>query len=275
MGKFDAAPAREEVSRPTRAIGLAALTVLELPHHEQVSAAAQAGYSHVGLRLVPVAGQPYNHPFDVAEVEKRLADTGVSVLDVEVFRLAPQTNTKEFEPAMATAQRLGATELLVHGADPDEARLIESFGRLCDLATRYGLNANLEPMPWVEVSSAAKALRVLEGAGRANSGLLVDAIHFFRAGDSPQALTKVAPKFLRYMQLCDARAERPTDVQEIIRQARSDRLFPGEGELDLKGLLRALPADLPISLEIPVARKIEPFERARLALEATRKFLDS
>ena len=38
-----------------RKIGLAALTVLELPHHEQVSVAAQAGYTHVGLRLVPVA----------------------------------------------------------------------------------------------------------------------------------------------------------------------------------------------------------------------------
>jgi len=258
-----------------RAIGLAALTVLELSHHEQVSAAAQAGYSHVGLRLVPVAGQPYSHPVDVAEVEKRLADTGVSVLDVEVFRLTPQMDTKEFESAMATAQRLGATELLVHGADPDQARLIETFGRLCDLAAGYGLSANLEPMPWVDVSDVAKAMRILDGAACPNGGLLVDAIHFFRAGDSPQALAQVPPKFLRYVQLCDARAERPSPMQEIIRQARGDRLFPGEGGLDLRGLLRALPADLPISLEIPVARKIEPLERARLALEATRKFLDT
>ncbi len=49
-----------------RAIGLAALTVLELPHHEQVSAAAQAGYSHVGLRLIPVAGQPVIHALDAS-----------------------------------------------------------------------------------------------------------------------------------------------------------------------------------------------------------------
>ncbi len=256
-----------------RAIGLAALTVLELPHHEQVSVAAQAGYSHVGLRLVPVAGQPYNHPFDVAEVERRLVDTGVRVLDVEVFRLTPQTNVEEFEPAMATAQRLGATELLVHGADPDAARLIETFGRLCDLAASHGLSANLEPMPWVDVSNLTKAMRILAGAARANGGLLVDAIHFFRAGDSPQALAKVPRRVLRYMQLCDARPERPSDMQEIIRQARSDRLFPGEGGLDLKGLLDALPAALPISLEIPVSKKMEPLERARRALAATNAIL--
>jgi sugar phosphate isomerase/epimerase len=258
-----------------RAVGLAALTVLELPHEEQVSVAAQAGYSHVGLRLVPVAGQPYNHRFDVVQVEKRLADTGVGVLDVEVFRLTPQTSIKEFEAVMATAQRLGATELLVHGADSDEARLIESFGRLCDLAAGYGLSANLEPMPWVDVSNLAKAMRILDGAARANGGLLVDAIHFFRAGDSPQALAKLPRKFLRYMQLCDARPERPADMQEIIRQARSDRLFPGEGGLDLKGLLGALPAGIPISLEIPVAKKIEPLERARRALAATNAILNA
>lgn len=256
-----------------RAIGLAALTVLELPHHEQVSVAAQAGYSHVGLRLVPVAGQPYNHPFDVAEVEKRLADTGVAVLDVEVFRLTPQTNIKEFEPVMATAQRLGATELLVHGADSDAARLIDTFGRLCDLAAPYGLAASLEPMPWVDVSNVAKAMRILGGAARKNGGLLVDAIHFFRAGDSVEALAKVDRRFLRYMQLCDARRERPSDMQEIIRQARSDRLFPGEGGLDLKGLLGALPAGIPLSLEIPVAKEMEPLERARRALAATKAIL--
>ena len=258
-----------------RAIGLAALTVLELAHHEQVNVAAQAGYSHVGLRLVPVSGQPFNHPFDLAEVEKRLADAGVGVLDVEVFRLTPQTNIQEFDPVMATAQRLHATELLVHGADPDESHLIETFGRLCDLAAGYGLSANLEPMPWVDVSNLAKAMRILEGADRENSGLLVDAIHFHRAVDTPQMLAKVPRKRLRYMQLCDAPPERPADMQEIIRQARSDRLFPGDGGLDLKGLLRALPPHIPLSLEVPLAKYRAPLERARRELEKTKAILST
>ena len=235
--------------------------------------AAQAGYTHVGLRLVPVAGQPYEYPLDVAEVEARLAASGVQVLDVEVFRLTPQTRVEAFEPAMATAQRLRAKELLVHGADADEARLIQTFGRLCELAARHGLAANLEPMPWVDVSNVAKAMRILDGAGQPNSGLLVDAIHFDRAGDTPRSLSQVPPQRLRYVQLCDAPAKRPTDLQEIIRQARADRLFPGEGGLDLKGLLRALPDRIALSLEIPVARKMPPLERARRALEATKAIL--
>lgn len=255
-----------------RAIGLAALTVLELPHEEQVSVAAGAGYTAVGLRLVPVAGQPYEHRLDVSAIERRLADTGIKVLDVEVFRLTADTRVAGYEAAMAMAARLQATELLVHGADADERRLIDSFGALCELAAKYRLNANLEPMPWVDVADVSKALRILEGAGRPNSGLLVDAIHLFRAGDDPAQLTKVPKRYFRYAQFCDAPAERPSDMREIIRQARSDRLMPGEGGLDLAGTLAALPAALPLSLEIPYARPLSPLERARRALAATKRY---
>jgi sugar phosphate isomerase/epimerase len=64
-------------------------------------------------------------------------------------------------------------------------------------------------------------------------------------------------------------------MEEIIRQARSDRLFPGEGGLDLRGLLRALPAGIPLSLEVPVSQKLPPLERARRALDATKAILAS
>ena len=256
-----------------RPIGLAALTILECPHDSQVRIAAAAGYTHVGLRLVPVAGQPYHHPLDIPLIEACLRDTGVRVLDVEVFRLTPETQVPDWENVLALSQRLGASDILVHGADSDEQRLIETFGRLCELAGRYRLRANLEPMPWVDVSNIAKALRILRGAAKTNSGLLVDAIHFSRARDSLAELKKVPREYLHYAQLCDARPEIPADTQEIIRQARGDRLFPGEGGLDLRGLLGALPADIPLSLEVPVMEKLEPLQRARRALAGTNAIL--
>ena len=258
-----------------RAIGLAALTVLELPHEEQIRVAAETGYTHVGLRLVPVAGQPYQHAFHPSRVETSLLENGMRVLDVEVFRLTPETKVADFEAVLEASARLKATELLVHGADPDESRLAGSFGALCDLAARYGLAANLEPMPWVDVSNVAQAMRILGLAARPNGGLLVDAIHFFRGGDTPQALSSVPSRRLRYAQLCDAAPGRPAQMEEIIRQARSERLFPGEGGLDLRGLLRALPAGIPLSLEVPVSQKLPPLERARRALDATKAILVS
>ncbi len=254
-----------------RAIGLAALTVPELSPPEQVTVAAQAGYSHVGLRLIPVAGQTLA-PFDPRELEQRLADSGIQVLDVEVFRLAPDTRVAEFERVIAAGARLGASELLVHGADGDHARLAENFGRLCDLAAGYSLSANLEPMPWVEIATVAGAKRLLAAVNRPNAALLVDPIHFFRADNRLDELKGLRAN---YLQLCDARAKRPADLQEILRQARTDRLFPGEGELDLRGLIAALPAALPISLEVPYARPMGALERARRALEATNGLLSA
>jgi len=253
-----------------RPLGLAALTVLELSPAEQISLAADAGYDFVGLRLIPVAGQRIVHRVDVPEIEARLAATGLRVLDVEVFRLAAETNVAAFEPAMADAARLRARDLLVHGADPDASRLAENFGRFCALAGRYGLRANIEPMPWVDIATVTQAKTLLAGAGAQNAALLVDPIHFFRADNRLEDLQGVA---CNYLQFCDARAERPADAAEIIRQAREDRMLPGEGGLDLAGLLRALPADLPMCLEIPLSRKLDPAARARLVLEAARKFL--
>jgi len=254
----------------TRRVGLAALTVLELSPQDQVSLAAQAGYDFVGLRLVPVAGQPHQHAIDPAAIEKRLADTGMKVLDVEVFRLDAETKVDDYEPMLALSQRLGASDLLVHGADPDRARLADNWGRLCDLAGRHGLAANLEPMPWVEISTIAKANRILELAPRENAAVLPDAIHFFREANR---LEELAATRTRYVQFCDARREKPASMDEIRRQAREDRLMPGDGGLDLRGLLGALPSDLPVCLEIPYARPMPPLERARLALAKSRPFL--
>jgi sugar phosphate isomerase/epimerase len=238
---------------------------MELAPPDLVSVAAQAGYHSVGLRLVPVAGQTLPS-YDARELERRLADSGVTVLDVEVFRVSPEM--PDYEPALEIAGRLGATEILVHGADPEEARQAHSFAALCELAARYGLHANLEPMPWVEVSTVAKAKRLIERAGK--GALLLDPIHFYRA-DNRIAELSGAP--LRYLQFCDAHPGRPTDPQELMRQARGDRLFPGEGALDLRALLQAVAADLPISVEVPYAKPMAPLERARRALSATREVL--
>jgi sugar phosphate isomerase/epimerase len=240
---------------------------MELAPHELVAVAAKAGYDCVGLRLIPVAGQTLP-AFDLTETERRLADTGLTVLDVEVFRVDAATRVPDFEAVMETAARLGATEILAHGADPDEARLRDAFSRLCALAAKFGLHVNLEPMPWIEVSTVAKAKCILEG--NENAALLVDAIHFYRADN---AFTDLEGARMRYLQFCDAHPGRPTEVGELIRQARSDRLFPGEGALDLAGLLRSTPAGLPLSVEVPVAQKLEPFARARRALQATRLLL--
>jgi sugar phosphate isomerase/epimerase len=263
--------------------GLAALSVLELTPPGMVSCAADAGFACVGLRLIPATDEEVRHDIVgdtplVRETRHRLADTGIAVLDVEIFRLKPDTDVRNYRAALETAARLGAREALVAGNDPDETRLIERFAQFCDLAREFGIAGNLEPMPWTDVKTFADGARVVEAAGRENAGVLIDALHFDRGGSRIADVASVPPGRLRYLQLCDAPAERPADVAGLLHQARAERLMPGDGGLELAGLLRAVPSDLPLSLEIPMqslARTVPAIERARRMLARARTLVAS
>lgn len=267
-----------------RIFSLASLTVLELSPPDMVEVAARAGYSHVGLRLVPATAEEHHFPL-VADTElrrqtmARLRDTGVRVLDVEILRLKPETRVADFEAILAVGAEFGASELLVAGNDADEARMTDHFAALCDLAAGYGLHPHLEFMPWTDAPNLERALRVVKHAGRDNGCVLVDAFHFDRSASSLEDLARVDPARLRYAQLCDVAGPRPADMQEILRQARNERRFPGDGDCDLAGLLHCLPADLPLSLEIPTVQLLQQgvsaLQRAQTALDKTRALLTS
>jgi sugar phosphate isomerase/epimerase len=264
-----------------RILSLAALTVLELAPPDMVTCAALAGFSHVGIRLLPAT--PTEPQYDLVgdtplrrEVERRLEDTGVKVLDVEIFRLKPDTRVGDYEAALATAARLGASQLLVAGNDPDEARLIDSFGAFCDLAASYGLSASLEFMPWTDARDLTQGARIVERTGRDNAGILIDPFHLSRSRGRIEDIATIPPSRLHFMQFCDVPAAIPPTMDEILAEARAERLFPGDGGIDLLGLLRAVPRDLPLSIEVPthrLAKTVGATARARLAIAATRRVL--
>lgn len=265
----------------TRTISLAPLTVLELPPAEMVGCAAEAGYRCLGLRLAPVLPHvPLQYPIVgqrelLRDLLKRIDDSGMRILDVEFIRLAPDTRIREYVPMLETGARLGAQHVLAGGADPEEQRLIENFGRLCEAAAAVGLVANLEPIPMFELGTIAKAARILSAVDQPNSGIVIDPIHFDRAEEKFETLATIPKQWLRYMQFCDAPAERP-DKEGMQFQARFERKIPGEGGLDLIGLLRAMPRDIPIAIETPMsemAKTMGAVERARRLRTATQELL--
>ncbi|HJU49425.1 MAG TPA: TIM barrel protein [Pseudogulbenkiania sp.] len=264
-----------------RPIALAALTVLELSPPDMVSCAAEAGYSHVGLRLLPAT--PTEPHYDILgdtpllrETLRRLADTGVKAFDVEILRLKPETCVEDYLPMLETAARLGASDVLVAGNDPEPNRTIDNFARLCELGAPLGLAMNIEPMPWTEVRNVREARALVDAVERDNAAVLIDAIHFDRADCRLEDLAGLPRQRLHYLQLCDAPAAKPRDLDELLLQARAERLPPGQGGLKLVELVRALPADLPVSVEIPMttlARTMGAVERARMLREAALRVL--
>lgn len=266
-----------------RALSLAALTVIELEPPAMVDCAADAGYTHVGLRLLPATSEERSYPLTgdtpmLREIARRLEATRVRVLDIEILRLKPDTVLSDYRAVLETGARLGARHVLVAGNDPDHARLVANFATLAQWAAPLSLSLALEPMPWTDVRDLKQAARVVDEAGEANAGVLIDAIHFDRAGNVPADIAAVPRARLPYMQLCDAPAARPRDRETLLHQARAERLMPGDGGLDLAGLLRALPPGVPIALEVPMrtlARTVDARERAKRLRAKTHALLES
>src|SRR5437867_3119142 len=261
-----------------RRISLAHLTVLDTTPPELVTVAAAAGFRTIGIRLTatPSVGIP---PYDILsdgpllrETLLRLADTGVSVLDTEFLRFEPEHPVGIPEGFLEVSARLGARNVLVMSAEPEEARTIERFCELCDRAAPYGLHVGLEFAIYTGVRTLAEAADVVARSKRANASVLIDALHFSRSGGLPAHIAQVDPSLFRYAQICDAGPDMPGpgDTPALIREARTGRLLPGEGVLPLAALITALPATVPLAIEAPcrAMADLPALERAKRAYRA-------
>ncbi|MBR1189500.1 TIM barrel protein [Bradyrhizobium sp. AUGA SZCCT0169] len=256
---------------------LAALTVLDLAPPALIDIAAACGYDAVGIRLLPAMPGGIAYPLEdkasLKETLARLDATGIRVADLEVVALRPETDLAGFSAFFETGARLGARHILVAGYDADLGRFSDSFAAFCEAAAPYGLTADLEFMPWTCVPDLATANRIVAPMRQANAGILVDALHFDRSRSSTAELARVPVHRLHYWQLCDGPAERPATNEELIHAARHERMFPGEGGIDLVSLARAMPADITVSLEVPtveLAKTMGHKDRAQRALDAAR-----
>src|SRR5690606_3447911 len=145
---------------------------------------------------------------------------------------------------------LGAQHILAQVPDPDRARATARFARLCEMAQPLGLSIGLETPSWMPQPNLQAAADIVRGACQPNGGIVIDTLHFNRAGDRTEDLRALPREWFRFAQICDAPAEIPDTVEGVIQTARGERLIPGEGGIDVHGIVDALPA-MPFSLEIP------------------------
>jgi sugar phosphate isomerase/epimerase len=257
---------------------LAALTALDLPPPKLIDVAHACGYEQVGLRLLAATPGGTAYPLmddraQMRETRARLAATGIKAADLEIIAFRENTVVSSFEPFLEAGRELGAKHTLVAGYDPDLERFSDRFAEYCALAERYGLTGDLEFMPWTCVPDLATASRIVAKMKSPSAGVLVDALHFDRSGSRLEDLCKIPSHRLHYWQICDAPAERPTTTEGLLHTAREERMFPGEGGIDLVGLAKAMPTDITVSIEVPtatLAKTVDAQTRARRALQGAK-----
>jgi sugar phosphate isomerase/epimerase len=259
-------------------LGIAHFTTIDVEPLAFVEMASRVGYAAVGLRLYPAfPGAPfYVIPPDsdlMRAMKARLADTGIGIYDIEFVTLDDAFRIEPLKPILESAAELGACRLSVCGDIADHHCMVETFARVCDLAAEFDMGVDLEIMAWRQVATLAIAAEVVRRAGRANGGVLIDALHLSRSGGAPADLRGTPAAYLRSAQLCDAGATTPTSTEDIIREARGGRLAPGDGVLPLLDLLNELPNDVRLSVEVPNVG-FEPEEHARRVYETARRTLE-
>lgn len=262
-----------------REVALGVLGFLDIPAPELVRVAADAGFDSVSVRVTgsrgPVAADLRDDPRTLARTLRALEETGLSVLDAEVLRLARATPSDEAARAIDAARTLGARHIIAVNTDLREEECAERLASVCALADGSGLRICLEFMRFSATPDLESACRIVEAVGHPCAAVLVDALHLHRSGGTARDVETLAaprPGLFPYIQVCGVppAPPEPVDPDLLFREAVSARLLPGDGVNDLRALVDAVGPATPLSVEAPVAgdRRRRPAQRARVAAAA-------
>lgn len=265
----------------TRAYSLAYLTGNGVDPVTAVGIAAEHGYDMISFRLLPAGPGDDIYPLMeddrlFAEVKAAMRATGVTMADAEMIRLNPETKLDDFTPFLDRIADLGARHVLIAVDDTDMDRVQDTYAELCRRLSRYDLTADLEFMPWTGVKDLAAARRIVEAANHPAAAVLFDTLHFDRCKSTLAEFADLPPTLMNYVQVCDGPVPYDSSDAALIAIARTARLIPGDGGIDLGAIARFIPRDMTISVEVPnhaLAREIGASEVARRALAATKELL--
>jgi 4-hydroxyphenylpyruvate dioxygenase len=225
---------------------------------EKLQAAAAAHFDGVEIfenDLLQFPGTP-------REVRQICADLGLVIDMFQPFRDFDATSPALLARNLDRAERkfdlmaeLGTSLVLVCSnvqpdAPGDLAVLAEQFAQLAERAGRRGFRIAYEALAWgSKIKLASQAWSVVEQVNHPAFGLALDSFHTLSLRDDPAYIASLPGERIFFMQLADA----PWVNTDVLTHSRHYRCFPGQGEMDVTGFLRAaIDAGYtgPISLEI-------------------------
>ncbi len=252
-----------------RKFSLAYLTIPGVNPMDQIKIAKEAGYDYVSLRTIPMhlPGEPEflldKDPALFEATKAALKEYDMPLMDIELARVRPDLSIDEYKPAFEKAAELGGTDVLGSIWTRDKAWYTETAGKIADMAKEYGLKYNIEFLPWAGVRNLQEDITLIDSLGRDNVFVMVDTLHAGRAGVTAAELARTPAKYFNFIHLCDGPAGPDGDpVLDNIKDdlmlytAREARYYPGEGCMDIAGMVKAMP-NIPLSIELPNLKEIK------------------
>jgi len=260
---------------------LAHLTVLGCAPPEMVYIASMTGYDYVSIRPIYM-GLPGEPNYDLANNEEMLRqtkealdNTGIKVHDIELARIYDGVDLESYRPAMQVGKELGAKYILSSIWTDDKEYYTKKMAELCDIAKEYDLKVAFEFVTWAGVKDLKEAKELFEKIDKDNIGHMIDTLHFHRSRVEVNELDEIPEDRYAFIHLCDGPPEIPTDKEGLIHTGRDERLYVGEGAIDIAGIVNRMPEQV-FSIELPHIERHEEFgyaEHARRCLTKAKDYL--
>ena len=253
------------------------------PLDQAMAAARAGGFDAVELRRLDFT-RLFDRGVDNAKVLDLIfaADIPVCTLGCEYGWLfaTGEESVRLFDVLEETCENAVALDcpliMSAPGANAGPTRdAIENLKRGADICGKYGLKLAIEFNSQHDVINSIAVLReILDGAGRPNAGMLLDAYHLERSGAGGRGFADVSPDEIAAFQYSDAP---PAPVTGGVKRP-VDRLPPGQGIVRWTEVLQLLAEKnyagyLSYEAPNPAQWAREPLEVAREAVDLTRALI--
>ena len=219
-------------------------TIRPVPILDKIAIAAQAGYAAIELWHDDI-DLHVERGGSLEDVRLALADNGLAVPTTIYLKGWFESTGHEHAAAMGECRRrmeqaaeLGALHVIA-GPPPGHAdRRVGAahYRELLELGREIGVRPAMEFLGFVQdLNTIEGALEVIELADHPDGTIVLDPFHIFRGGGSVEAVARLRPEQIAICHFNDAPANPPR-----IEQHDRDRVYPGEGHLDLQRMLALL-----------------------------------
>lgn len=237
-------------------------TVAKAGYRKLLQAAADAGFNGVSLwrshyESAVAAG------LSLKDMAAMSLDYGLRITEIDaLLTLIPGEKYVRPEPAMVkydpdfyldVASALGARSINVvqmYGTEIPVNEAADLFAEFCLKAKALDLLVTIEFFPPSGIPNLQQAINIVVAAGQDNGGVNFDTWHFQRSGGQLADIEAMPKGIVSNIQISDAGSQPWADVTA---ETLNGRLMPGEGCIDLQGIIQALwkaGCKLPLSIEV-------------------------
>jgi sugar phosphate isomerase/epimerase len=209
---------------------------------DRVEAAAKAGFKGIGIWHTDLEHITLHQP--LKEMKMILDDNDIKYVELEFLTDWFLEGGRKDESDNRKRRLLQASEALnakhvkigdFYNVVCPMPKLVEAFAALCTEAENYGATIGFELMACSMINNLKDALTMLETAGAKNGGIILDIIQIVALGIPYTEVSRIPLRYLINIELNDGTLPGSPN-QDLSRTRR----FCGEGEFDIKGLIKVV-----------------------------------